>query len=212
MPFYEAPGVAQLVLSGQYGTSEAIVSVVHVQRRGELLFTAWTQAQLRDAASRLSVGWQRFLPQLAAEAKWTEIKGRDLTSATGAVDLFSVPLQGLATGTALPPNVTALVQWRTGKAGRGANGRTYLPGALESVIDALGRTTAAYQTDMTTRAQGVITDLGAVATSALPGAPLDMVILHKARGVPLTRSADPVLIGRLSNLVGTQRRRLPKRA
>jgi hypothetical protein len=212
MAFFAAPGVAQLVVAGQYGASETVVNVVHVQRKNDAGFDPWTQPQLRDAALRLGIAWQRWLPQLSSQVGWREIRSRDLSLEAGAVDLLPVLFDGATASAPTSPNVALLIQWRTGTAGRGANGRSYLPGALEGQIDALGRIEPAFVADMTTRAQGVIADLGAPTSALLPGVPLDLAILHKPKGVPLSRSATPVITGKCSNLVATQRRRLPKRA
>lgn len=212
MAFFPAPGVAQLTVAGQYGASETIVSVLHCQRRNDAVFDPWTQPQLRDAILRLALAWQRWLPQISEQVFWKELRGRDLTTETGTVDLIAINHQGGTASAPTSPNIANLIQWRTGKAGRGANGRTYLPGCLEGQVDPMGRLPAAYMADMSTRAQGVVDDMNAATTAILPGPPLDLVVLHGPKGVPLARTADPILVGRCSNVVATQRRRLPKRA
>ncbi len=212
MPFIASPGVAQIVLAGQYGSSEQIVSVLHVQRKNDAAFSPWSQPELRAAASRMSVAWQRFTPFISSQVAYNEIRSRDMGSETGAVDLLGTALNGGTNQEPCSPNVTYLIQWRTGTAGRGANGRTYLPGANEPQVDNMGRIVVDFRNAMTGLAQSVLADLGAPASDVLPGVPLDLVIVHKAKGVPLSRSATKVVTGRMSNLVATQRRRLPKRA
>lgn len=211
MPFVPAPGTAEFVIAGKFASAETIVSVLHVQRKNDAVFSPWTQANLRDGALRLSLGWQRFLSRISTSVAWTEIRSRDLTTETGAVDLLSVALTGTSVSAPTSCNVTYLIQWRTGTAGRGANGRTYLPGCTEDKVDSVGRVLTATVGDLGTAAQGVLTDLAAATATLTPGPPLDMVILHGPKGSPQTRSATPVTIGRGSDLVGTQRRRLPRR-
>jgi hypothetical protein len=210
--FYAAPGVARFVISGQYAEAENIVNVVHIQRRNDGAFSPWSQPELRNAALRLAFAWQHFLPDLSNLVKWLEISSRDLANENGSVDLFGVSLQGASASAPLPPSNSLLIQWRTGTAGRGANGRSYLPGSLEGYTDSMGRIDAGIVATMTQKAGNVLADLGAATTELLPGPPLDLVILHKERGIPLSRSANKVLSGRCSNLISTQRRRLPKRS
>jgi hypothetical protein len=212
MAFFPAPGTAQLVLAGQYANAEQIVSVIHVQKKNDGFGSVWTQQDLRNAAMRLAVAWQRFIPVMTNLVRYQEVRSRDLSSANGAVDLFGTDIQGTAGGGAFPPSVTFLLQWRTGTAGRGANGRTYLPGMVEASADGEGKIVASSVVEYSGYAQGVVNDLGAATSAVLPGPPLDMVVLHKAKGAPATRSGTPVLVGRCSSLVATQRRRLPKRA
>jgi hypothetical protein len=211
MAFSPAPGVAQLVLAGKWNDSEEIVHVIHVQRKNDGLGSPWPQADLRNAALRLSLAWQRWQPVMSSIVKYQEVRSRDLASATGAVDLLAVALQGTEAGNVMPPNVCYLVQWRTGRAGRGANGRTYISGLNENSVDGMGRLVPAAIPVYSGHAQGVITDLGAPTSALLPGAPLDMVVVHKPTGVPLSRGSSPVIVGRVSSLIGSQRRRLPKR-
>jgi hypothetical protein len=211
MPFYPAPGVAQLVMAGMYGGAEQLISVIHVQRKNDGFGEPWTQPQLRDAALRLSLGWQRWLTRLTNAVAWNEVRSRDLTIENGAVDLLGINLVGTSVGIHTTPQVTYLIQWRTGTAGRGANGRTYLAGPAEADVDGMGRVLVGRVGDLSAAAQGILTDLGGPTSAILPGSPLDMVVLHGPKGAPQSRTGTPVLLGRASGLVATQRRRLPKR-
>jgi hypothetical protein len=212
MAFNPVPGVAQIVLSGTYGGSETIVNVVHVARKNDAAFAPFTQPQLRDAALRLSLAWQQILPNLSTVVAYTEAKSRDMSSETGAVDLLPLALVGGSGSEPTSPNVAYLLQWRTGRAGRGANGRSYLPGVTEGSIDGMGRLVAAVRQSITDRAELLRGDLGAATDAIHPGTPLDMVVVHGPKGVPAAASSSVVVAGRCSNLVATQRRRLPKRA
>ncbi len=210
--FSPAPGVAQCVFAGLYGNSETIVTVMHLQKKNDAAFEPWTQATLRLAAQRMSVAFQRFLPSFSSQVAYNEIRTRDLSSATGAVDLFSVPLPGGSPSQATAPNNAILLRWRTGQAGKGANGRSFFPGATEGVVDPLGRLDPAFMNTVNGQAVQFLADVNGPTSATLLGAPLDLIVLHKAKGVPLFRSGNPVLVGKVSNVIGTQRRRLPKRA
>jgi hypothetical protein len=212
MPFYPAPGVARIVLSGLYGGAEKIVSVLHVQRKNDGLLDPWTAAQLADICNRVSGAWQQWLPQLSGQVNWNEVRGRDMSSEFGAVALVPTALTGGTASAPTAPSNAVLIQWRTGTAGRGANGRTYLPGALEGQVDPMGRLETAFVTDMTQRAGAVLVDLARATSAVWLGPPLDLVVLHGPKGVPLAASATTVVTGKCSNVIGTQRRRLPKRA
>jgi len=211
MPFVAAPGTAQFVLAGTFANSEVVVNVIHLQRKNDAAFLPWTQSELNNASLRLGVAWQRLVPLISNNVRYSEIRSRDMGSETGAVNLLSVAYQGGQSNPPIPPSNSLLIQWRTGAAGRGANGRSYLPGPVEVLTDDLGRLQENYRNDLTIAAQGVLTDLGAASTALLPGPPLDLVILHRPKGSPQTRSATPVITGRASNLIATQRRRLPQR-
>jgi hypothetical protein len=212
VPFYPTPGVARIVLSGLYGGAEKIVSVLHVARKNDALAEPWTDVTLADACNRVSGAWQQWLPQLSNQVTYNEVKGRDMSAEFGAVAMIPTLLTGATASTPTAPSNAVLIQWRTGKAGRGANGRTYLPGALEQQVDPMGRLEAAYVADMTNRAGLVLADLARATDPVWKGAPLDLVILHGPKGVPLQASATKVLAGKCSNVIGTQRRRLPQRA
>jgi hypothetical protein len=212
MPFFATPGVAQLVIAGQFGNTETIVNVLHVQRKNDGLLDPWNAASLRQANQRLALAWQRLLPRVNSNVKWLELRARDLSTEFGAVDLFGVNLQGNVVGECSPPQVSFLLQWRTGMAGRGANGRSYIPGVGEAYVDSMGRITAAEVTTWDGIAAGILADLAAPSSATLPGAPLDLVVAHGPRGAAATGTASPILLGRLSTVVATQRRRLPKRA
>jgi hypothetical protein len=212
MSFVEAPGVAQITLKGRYNSQEDIVNVIHVAKKNDAVFAPWTNQQLLDAILRVGLAWQRFLPRLASVAKWTEISGRDLTTEQGVVALNPVSMTGGASGTPAPPSVSFLVQWRTGRAGRGANGRNYIPGVNEAFVDEMGRFGQGEIDTWAPICAGILSDLGGATSTILPGAPLDLVILHKPKSPAITRAGAPVITGRLSNVMGSQRRRLPRRA
>lgn len=102
---------------------------------------------------------------------------------------------GGATGDVSPPQVTYLIQKKGSLGGRSNRGRMYLPGVVDTAVEADGAISSTYMTALTTEADAFLADL---ITAECP-----MYILHNA-------SSDPTEVQSLSasTRAATQRRRL----
>lgn len=117
----------------------------------------------------------------------TELVGESTTTLVGASPDNRPPAQ-----------VALLVQKRTGLAGRRNRGRFYWPWAVaEASVDELGRITPSTVVDFQNAFDNF---LEALETEGVP-----MRVLHNTAGTP----ADVIQL-RVSNVVGTQRRRLDR--
>jgi len=117
--------------------------------------------------------------------------------AAGAGPVYTHHDAGGAAASAAPPNVSYLVHKNTAGFGRTAKGRCYVPGVVESYIDAAGALDGTGTGDMNTAFDTFLTDLDAIGTT--------MVILHTGSSDP-----DTVLTCTTDPKVATQRRRLRK--
>jgi hypothetical protein len=211
MAFAAAPGVAQFSYLGSVELTNPVAIVLHVRRLNDALFEPFSAQQIKDAANRVAGAMLLFMPRLCNPVRFVEMRGRDLSLENGVVTSLPLAHQGGIATTMLPPNVAYLVQWRTGKAGRGANGRSYVPGVPENGTNNAGFVDAAEVNVWLAICQDVLAFLAAPTDATHLGAPLELSVLHGPKGSPQTRSADKVTAGRLSALVATQRRRLPPR-
>jgi hypothetical protein len=113
-------------------------------------------------------------------------------------------------GTVLPNNCALLIHKRTGGAGRGKNGRNYLPGVPESAADAGGVLSGTYYDDMTAE---VLEFFGAFTGDDLPL----LTVNHGPVKVPDSdppvyvdppNYADVITTASLDGRIATQRRRM----
>lgn len=102
---------------------------------------------------------------------------------------------GSLTGAACTPNVSFLIRKRTGLAGRKYRGRWYLPGVVETDVDAAGLISSTRQNALQLAVNAFKTDMGA--------ATHELVLLHSDATVPTAITSLPV-----EQQVATQRRRL----
>jgi len=132
-------------------------------------------------------------------------------SVGNANQLFAVsmtPHVGNVTTDAVPQNTATLVRKLTGVAGRGANGRFYIPGVPEAEVDQAGVLTGAFVTNVQGDVDQIIGDWAGIAggyepvvvhhTLVSPGPP--PVYISAANTVITSFLVDP--------MVATQRRRL----
>jgi hypothetical protein len=211
MAFAAAPGVAQLSYLGTVELVNPIANVFHVRRLNDALFEPFTPQQLADAANRLAGACLLILPRLCNPVRYQEMRGRDLTTENGSVSSLPLAHQGGIATTMFPPNTSYLMQWRTGKAGRGANGRSYFSGVPENGTNNAGFIDAAEVNTFAAIAANFLAFLAAPSDGTHPGVPLELTVLHGPKGSPQTRQASKVTSGRLNALIATQRRRLPPR-
>jgi hypothetical protein len=211
VPFSPAPGVAQLSYLGTVELVNPIANVFHVRRLNDALFEPFSAVALDQAANRMAGALLLIIDRLCNPVRYTEMRGRDLSSETGSVTSLPLAHQGGIATTMAPPNTAYLAQWRTGKAGRGANGRSFFAGVPENGVGNAGFIDAAEVNNWSNNMTAALAFLAAPTDATHAGPPLELVVLHRPKGSPLTRSADKVTIGRLSAMVATQRRRLPPR-
>jgi hypothetical protein len=136
----------------------------------------------------LQVGW-----------RFVGATGRFGASPLGPTFEVAGSIQGTSSGFAVPPNVAALVQKRTGMGGRSNRGRFYFPGVDEGSVDEGGFMSAALRTSVQNAVGAYIG--AAQAVVGVAGA----VILHDTTVVG---SPTPVVEHQVQALLATQRRRL----
>lgn len=98
----------------------------------------------------------------------------------------------------LPQNSAILIRKSTGQGGRRAQGRLYVPGLDNTDVAANGSLTAAAQAALQTQADGLLTDLNALAVVD------NVVLLHNS--APFDPS--PILSLTVQKFLATQRRRM----
>lgn len=208
MAFVRSPGVAQAVVIAKWANLIDIVTVYHVSRSGELLGGEWTPQQLMDAGNRISGAHALFLDNVSNVYKVSEIKMRDLTNEIGSVASVPSAIAGSVSGQTTGPYEGAVIRWRTGLSGR-TNGRTFIPGIEEAVVDNVGMLSADRIGAMATRAASFLTFLKDPTGALRPGAPLQLVIQSQkaTAGPEASRPAWPVLSANCRPEIGIQRRR-----
>ncbi len=210
MAFIPSPGVAQGVLVGTWANLIQLRTIFHVQRRGELLGSAWSVADLTNAALRLSEAFQNFTDNLSNVALYNRIDMRDLIAVDGTVYSFPAALAGTDAAVSTGPYEGPVINWKTGKAGR-TNGRTYLPGTSEATVDNIGLLTPDRQGAWKSRADAFLADINAPTDATHLGPPLDLVIQSQkpTTSLPITRPANAVKSTSVRAEIGIQRRRRP---
>lgn len=180
------PGFAQVTM--QYANASGLGS--------KLAFTFGVgRAPSADLADDIKVWWDIDLQPVTSQHYLLELI--KLRSDVGEADLV-VNETGAVSGATMPPNVAALVQKRTGLAGRANRGRMYLPGVLpEDTVDN-GGTISTVQRD---GLQVVMEHLLDMADTNWGGVQL----FHNGSSDPTTVTSLPVLA-----TVATQRRRVRK--
>ena len=130
------------------------------------------------------------------DAAWVDLSS--LSGASGVVTPAGGSQSGSATGFGAPTNTAILITWAALGTRTQRNGRTYLPGVDEDLVDTAGLLTSGYQTDINDQVQAFL--------EALDFASIALVVNSKATG----GSYEPRTItgGSVSGRVATQRRRL----
>jgi hypothetical protein len=207
MAFFPAPGAAQISMLGKWGGIIDVVTTYHVTRVGDGSTTPWTSAQLALACQRLSGAWLRFSPSVASKLVHSSIKGRDLSSALGAVGEFAGGPGGTQNVEIEGPFYGPVVKWSTGFGGR-SNGRTFLPGAAITDVNDMGVISATRMATIKTQAGLFLDDLKAPTDAVLVGVPIQLVIVSAQPPLGLTqRRVLPVVAASVSSRPGVQRRR-----
>lgn len=199
-------GVLKVVLQGHQST-EKWALIFHIANAGG----AWTQGDADVAASTFSTRFStRFGASLSSVGGIDRCDVTDLTSDTGVVasDTTTHAFTGGAAATS--PQVAFVVHWAIPRHYRGGHPRTYLPCVQEADVDVVGNVSAGTKGNVSAGAAGLVGDVQTLITSG--GAGCTMVCVHYRRNnvqlaVPLL---DPITTGICRNVVGTQRRRLPK--
>jgi hypothetical protein len=139
--------------------------------------------------------------KLDSNVTWAECIARLGTD--GGEDLignFVGTAKGISGGGAPPPNVAVLIHKRTARGGRRGRGRLYMPWwCSDNDTNEDGTILPNIVTALQTAAEQFRTQLGAA------GVP--MVLLH-SQGLTTPGPPDPVTQLAVSNVVGTQRRRI----
>lgn len=208
MPLIPISGVAQATIKAKWNGVIDINTVWHVRRLNDALAEPFDAAALTQAANRVSGAWNSILASISSAWVGTEVVARDLSAADGAI--VSLPIAtvgGFAGAAQTGPYEGPVISWLTGTAGRN-NGRTFVPGINEAVIDANGMINGTTTGPLKTAADAALAFLKAPTDATHVGVPLELVIVSAA--VPLGQQGRAVrsIVGtRVRPGVGIQRRR-----
>lgn len=150
---------------------------------------------LATAASIRAVWESTVMPFLTNNVILTEVQVTDYSAPGGATGAASSGVAGSSTSSALPPNCTIALSWRTGLAGRSYRGRTYLPGIGEDKVSSGGVIDSSFVTSLL--------GMGTALIAAMASEDAVMVVASRKLGSGQTITScivDPT--------VDTQRRRL----
>lgn len=142
-----------------------------------------------------------ILPMLTAQvtvvdAAWVDLSS--LAGESGTVAPTGGSQSGGEGGFGAPMNTAALVTWAAVGTRTQRNGRSYLPGIDEDLVDTAGLLTTGYAEDLQTAVDTFLDDID--------GGSLALVVNSKAPGG--TYSPRTITGGTVSGRVATQRRRL----
>lgn len=185
-----------------YGEVTAILDIPSDAGPANVVFGV--EASALGSAASLDSALQAIFPNAGG---WTEMYTGDVTlskaisrysPSLGVVEVAETAysLAGQRGGTMAPPQVSTLIQKKTGLAGKSNRGRMYMTPLADNLIDAGGIITEADRLLVQAGATQFLADLAA---SSCP-----MVVLHTtAAGTP-----TPVVALNVETKVATQRRRL----
>lgn len=146
-----------------------------------------------------------ILYPLSSNAETTSLFVRDVQPGTAAEVENDYPaVLGAIAGDPLPPQVAAVITWRTGLAGRSFRGRTYLP-----FIDESTSSDGTVSAPQITRMETVITQMLTVFGPSGSDANWQFVIIsEEAAGAPrVPKVGSAVTAGLARPILYTQRRR-----
>jgi hypothetical protein len=207
MAFFAAPGVAQLVLHGEWQGVIPVNHVFHVMKGNDGLGTPFSAADLLNACNRLSGAWQNVCSDLSNKMQYKKVTGRALDVADGAVAEMSTAIGGASAQEPVGPLLGPILQWRTGLAGR-HNGRTFLPSVEEANMTNNGQISADKRAAIVTRGDAVRTFLGAATDATHPGPPIALYVLSTRPPLgETTRLPRLVVSVACPSYPGVQRRR-----
>jgi hypothetical protein len=198
MPLIIPDSYCQVVLSFDDDNSESGLSIVTLALRYVDPVT------LEDIAGAVAGSWESSFATRQVDA-CTLSQVLVFTETQAFTGEYSI--QGEASASQCPPNVTLLVQKQTSVRGPRAKGRFYPPGMLpESEVDDAGQIQGATVTAIQALADGFYDGVTAGAAS---GSAEDMVILQNSEGQSPPLSPPPLVSGlAVASKVATQRGRL----
>lgn len=150
-----APNTYRLSAVGTIG-GRSVVNVFHVQKLGS------TPPAVQEAASILVDAYvANFLPNVDAELTMQAVDYVDLSSTGGDSGRqgWSTDTNGALSGTACPPQVSALLHWQAAGSRAQRNGRTYLAGLPSAQVFETGLLASAWVTQLTDAGEAFISDL-----------------------------------------------------
>ncbi len=176
MAFFAAPGVAQMVLYGEWQGLIPVNTVLHVMKGNDGLGAPFTQADLANACNRVSGAWQNVCSDLSNKVQYQKVTGRALDTQDGAVAEMTTAIGGASAQEPVGPLLGPIIQWRTGVAGR-HNGRSFLPSVEEANLTNNGQVSADKRAAIVTRGNAVRAFLSAATDALHLGPPLNLYIL-----------------------------------
>lgn len=156
---------------------------------------------LEDFGNTVALAWAETLGNITDTD--TTLVG---VNVTGAVSSAFIPanISGVVAQTSVLPNAAALVQYKTNRRGRRAQGRSFLPSVVfTQFVDQRGLMTVAHRNDLQVEVNNFFENI----LAATPG--VDQVILQGDSGLTPPLSPPPVVTSRsVSQLMASQRRRM----
>lgn len=137
--------IYKLSIVGEYGLGQEFVNTFHYK---QLADPADPPAEALAIAFR-DACIPTYLDLLLDSSEVIQLEVRQVTGGLAAFDLAIAEFGTNSGVDQLPPQVSPLVSWRTGLAGRRNRGRTYLPAPPENVQDA-GALTSGFVSSITT--------------------------------------------------------------
>jgi hypothetical protein len=212
------PNVVEIALQQTEGEDNNTINRWFIAYGG----AAPTATQLVAFATNVATVWATDLsPQTNADVALTAVTCTDLTSATGAVGVFTTSIPGTKAGTPLSAAAAAVVSQTILRRYRGGHPRVYLPGRTQSDLFDAQRWTAAFNAAMLTAWSNFVA--GIVTDPWTGGAPLRQVSVsryfgftnyttpsgrEKSRPTPRPVPLIDTVVGyRVNPKVGSQRRR-----
>lgn len=201
------PGVLKVVLQGHQSTQKWAM-IFHIANSGG---AAWTQGDANSAASVFSTRFStRLGSSLSSVGGIDRCDVTDLTSDTGVVASDTTTHAFTGGAAAASPNVAFVLHWAIPRHYRGGHPRTYLPCVLESDVDTEGNVSAGTKGNISAGGAGLVGDVQTLITSGGIGCAL-VCVHYRKNNLPLASpTVDAITTAVCRNVVGTQRRRLPK--
>lgn len=199
-------GVARFTVTGHQGT-EKWANIFHIAG----LTGPWTQGEMTTAVAQLGTIYSnRFGASLSSAGGLDQVDGIDLTNSTGVIARNTTTHAFTGGAASTSPNVAFVLHWAIARHYRGGHPRTYLPCVQEADVDVSGNVSAGTKGNINAAAALFLSDITTNITVGGVGAVLCAVHYYKDKVLLSTPLVDNITLGTCRNVVGTQRRRLPK--